>query len=276
MKRMETEPKPDNVEVEIAPKTEKLFGRSTLINRIDDGDEIGIGGSLLSQTLETKMRVDEERLAPLLADVQHRIDTLPPEQIAPWLEQAKVAVDAATFVKLWSITLALNKVTEENPDRALQRRRQYDLAAEGANPSIDEFLLSNTAECAEMAAFAQVAMQKSGVSSKLVNGSVLLDKNWEYGEEHSYNYIDVDGRPYIYDPANPIPTGWEDDQPRVLPRIMSAPADFLANIRNPSQKCFIECTDVYGNKPVYYGVNDGASVFNVMSSEPTAETSSES
>jgi len=257
----------NGTEAEPRKNIEQLFGSNLLIETIEDGDEIGVGGSIFSDDLNYFLKVDSAPLQPYIDEIKGRIDGNSHEQLKPWLDSQKMNVEPKLFACLWSISATLSKLTSENVDRKQSRLNRYHNNSPDGTANLSQFLTENEAECAEIATFSQLAMQELGLKSYFMSGDLLGDLDEEFSESHSFNLVvdEESGQTFIFDPTNPVPVDWGDKYPSVLPTIFEAPESFIDDIRNAQDQLFMECKNIYGGKNWLYGVNNHTNVRNVIS-----------
>ncbi len=174
-------------------------------------------------------------------------------KLKQWLGSQRIEIDEKLFATLFAFTKKFEEKYPDNPDRAEARRKLY--GEKSKEVKLSDIFNANAAECAEIAALAQVYLQQEGVPSTYFSGDVLWNKDEEFSEEHSFIIIRQGDKVYIYDPANPTNT-----TSGKFPSIYTAEANFDEEIAK-RQKRFVTAKNLLSKKVAFFGTNDGTNVW---------------
>jgi len=229
-------------------KVKQLFGHCFEISKFDEGDRIPVGGkSIFSTETNTQINGDFENLKQFLGEAHELAGKYNLVMLNKWLNSQGIEIDEKLLSKLFAFTKKLEEKYPDNPEKAETRRKFYN--EKGKEVKLSELFSTNTAECAEIAALAQVYLQQEGVPSTYFSGDVLWDKYKEFSEKHSFIIIRQKDRVYIYDPANPTNT-----TSGKFPSIYTTEANFDEEMAK-RHKRFVTAKNLLNNKEAFYGTN---------------------
>ena len=240
-------------------KIEKLFGHCFEIKKFENNDLIPVGGEhIFSSEVDVKIIGDFDSMDKFFQGIHKFISSVDREEVKDYLEKQKLDIDEELFIPLYTITKALEKKllppqTEEERQERERKREELYKKYKNKNIKLSRIVNEKIAECAEIAALAQYALQKENISSSYFSGDLLRSKKQEFSEKHTFIVIHHKGRIYIYDPANPINTTGG-----LFPNINIVEANFDEEMRK-GQKRFVTAKNILrkqGVKDVYYGVNN--------------------
>ena len=232
-------------------KIEKLFDHCFEIKKIEEGDKIPVGGeSLMSSETNVYVIADFEKLNDFLQSTHTLAEGYNLSKIKDQLVAQGVEITPKTFAELIAFSRSYNEEYPANPEGAALRKKLY----EEKEVKISDVFASNSAECAEIAALAQVYLQQAGVDSLFFSGEVLWKKDDEFAEAHSFIILKDKGKTYIYDPANPlsIPNG-------KFPSLYTIEKDFDTEVRT-GQKRFVTAENIGTKNEAYFGVGSNTNV----------------
>lgn len=149
------------------------------------------------------------------------------------------------------------------PEHAVNRSDMYEIfKASRCGGKDNPMLLSEAfnkkiAACVECSLLAQIYLQHCGIESKLCCGNMFNEPNPNIelgGGAHAYLVVRLNGREYIYDPANPM---FDEKSKPIIPRIMSfarvpfkdrvAFKDLLnKSVADGGGFAYVEASDIYG------------------------------
>jgi len=239
-------------------KTDKLLGRSLKISSIEDGDAIPVGGGILSNEVDTMMVCDFGELAEFYEKVDGGVEQLTDktrqEKLKQWLKENDTNIDPELFAQLTAFNQVYKHEFVQNASEVKIQRKDLYVNDNEKEATLSEVLHKSSPKCAEIVALAQYFLQQEGVSSSYIVGDILCNKESDFSEDHSYLIIEDDGKEYIYDPSNPLPS-----ESGPMPNVLRTEVDFEEEITK-GEKCLVRAKNILIDNEVYYGVNDGTNI----------------
>ncbi len=237
-------------------KTEKIkqfFGHCFEIQRIEEGDQIPVGGeNILSDEVNIKVSADFENFKQIFTEAHELANKQNFPKLKEYLNSQGMEIDEKLFASLYAFTKKIEEKYPDNYKKAETRRKLY--VEKNKEIKLSDVFGSNSAECAEIAILAQGYLQQEDISSTYFSGEVLWDRDSEYSEAHSFIIIRQGDKVYIYDPANP--TNTVDGK---NPSIYATETKFDEEIAK-GQKKFVTSKNLLTKKEAYYGVSNGTNV----------------
>lgn len=241
------------LEVKKEEKIKKLFGHCFEIQKIEEGDQIPVGGeNFLSDEVDFKVVADFENFKQIFLETHELANRQNLPKLKEYLNSQGMEIDEKLFANLYAFTKEIEKKYPDNPNKSTTRLKLY--GEKGKEVKLSDIFSSNSAECAEIAALAQGYLQQEDVSSTYFSGEVLWDRDFEYSEAHSFIVIRQKDKVYIYDPTNPINTTAGKN-----PSIYTTEANFDEEMAK-GQKRFVTVRNIISKKEAFYGVNNGTNV----------------
>ncbi len=232
----------------------KHFGHCFEISKFEEGDMIPVGGkSIFSQEANIKVRADFSEFSDTLKETHELANSYNVDKLHEWLRSNSFEIDAKLFATLFAFTKKLAEKYPDNPARAETRRKLYHEAGDAI--TLHDVFSAHSAECAEIAALAQVYLQQAGVPSTYFSGDVLWKRDREQSSEHSFIVIRQEDVTYIYDPANPVNT-----TSGLFPSIATTKISFDTEVAK-NKKVFVTATNLISKKEAFYGTNNGTNVW---------------
>ena len=240
-------------------KIEKLFGHCFEIKKFENNDLIPVGGEhIFSSEADIKIIGDFDSMDKFFQEIHKFSSLVDRKRVKDYLEKQNLDIDEELFIPLYTITKALEKKlpppqTEEERQERERKREELYKKYKNKEIKLSRIVNEKIAECAEISALAQYALQKENISSSYFSGDLLRSKEQEFSEKHTFIVIRHKGRIYIYDPANPINTTGG-----LFPNINIVEVNFDEEMRK-GQKRFVTAKNILkerGVKDVYYGVNN--------------------
>jgi len=232
----------------------RYFGKSFEIPHIERDSYIPVGGTnQLTDEIDVKAFVDGNGLESLVQEMRDTAPKYDRTKLKAWLESGHIDVDENLFATLYAFTNVYNQRVGFKSD-STKRSEIYH----NGSPKLSDVVLGNAAECAEIAAVAQLYLQEEGIDSTYFSGEVLWNKEWEFAEAHTFVPLKFNGQEYIFDPANPHKTSSTDGTEMLMPRIQK-----VENFRDKvgqGKKAYVETTSVLNQSPAWYGVGNGTNV----------------
>lgn len=234
-------------------KIEKLFGHCFEISKLDDNDQLPIGGeSFFSDEVNKKITCDFKSMDKFFQAIHDYASSLDREEMKKYLEKNKLNVDEELFIPLFTITKALEKKLpppKDDSEAAEIDKRRKELVFGKDSIKLSDIVNQKCAQCAEIAGLSQYALQNEKIDLSYFSGEIMKNKNWEGSDAHSFNVIHHKGKTYIFDPTNPI-----DTTSGLFPNINIVEVDFDAEVRK-GRKHFVTAKNIVTQKETYYGVN---------------------
>lgn len=154
-------------------------------------------------------------------------------------------------------------IAETFPDLACRDGRRQSFYAKNQNANLSELFDKNLFQCAEYATIAQLYLQSVDVDSEYVGGEILVNQNWEFGEQHSFVIIHENDIDYVFDPAN----NNAGAQPNISIIELSPEqkVKIQAKLLSGQRKsAFFETRDIMTNRKTFYGYGDGRNILEDM------------
>lgn len=234
-------------------KVRQLFGHCFEITRLEEGDQIPVGGeSIFSGETSIKVIGDFESFKEFFKQIDEIAGKYDLPKLKEWLVSQGIEIDENLFAKLLAFTKKFEKQYPHNTEREQSRKKLYKEQA--GKLKLSDIFQENSAECAEIAALAQNYLQLTNTPSTYFSGDVLWNRNKEFSEEHSFIVIRQGDKSYLYDPTNPL-----DTTQGTFPSIYTTEENFDAEVRK-NQKRFVTAKNILSKKEAFYGVNDGTNV----------------
>ena len=232
-------------------KIVKHFDHCFEIAKIEDGDYLPVGGeNCFSDETNIKAHVNVGDFDKFLTGVHKLVDECNLWEFKRWLDSYKIEIDE----KLFSILFVFTREFEKNyPSKRAEKTRK-ELYTDGY-VALGDICSIGVHECAEIAAVAQMCLQREGISSTYFSGEVLWNKDIESSEPHSFIIIRDKGKVYIYDPANPIYSQAGES----FPAIYTTKTDFDKEMAK-KEKRLVTAKRMIVNKEAFYGVGDGTNI----------------
>jgi hypothetical protein len=234
-------------------KIKKLFGHCFEISKFEGGDQIPVGGeSVFSSETNITVEGDFKNFSEFFRETHEALDKINLPKLKEWLSSQGFDLDDNLFAELFAFTKKFEQKYPNNPARAKTRKELY--REKGEQLKLSDIFGANSAECAEIAALAQMYLQQEGVSSSYFSGDVLWEKEDEFSGEHTFIIVRHNGKIYIYDPTNPTET-----TSGKFPSLYTVVADFDIEMAK-GEKRFVTAKNIISKKEAYFGVNNGTNV----------------
>lgn len=179
---------------------------------------------------------------------------------AKLLKQHQVPMSQLLFTHLFVFAKV---IAETFPNLGCNDTSRQSFYAKNPTAKLSELFDKHLFQCAEYAIIAQLYLQSAGVDSEYVGGEYIGNKNWEFGDQHSFVIIHENDIDYVFDPAN--------NNAGAKPNIsivemtpeqkVKIQAKLLAGKRKAA---FFETRDIITNRKTFYGYGDGANVLEDM------------
>ncbi|MBI2139936.1 hypothetical protein HYU14_03360 [Candidatus Woesearchaeota archaeon] len=245
-------------------KSVRRVYRGIWAQHLDTGDELPIGGHILSSALTTRIKLDFDAFDGFLQNYKSpeainanyiKIN----EQMADWfrkLPQKNPDFDLHLFFVCSNVGKKVMDLLSYNPDKPTDGEKRADTLSR--TPKLSA--MKGCSMCAELAAMGQYLMQKvliPSYASSYFSGVTVQDPSGD-PEDHSFIVLwnrETPNKTYIFDIARP-------HSQHQLPRILETDYPFYPGLFKGKENLVVGATDVLDGKRLYYGVG------NRMSPEP--------
>jgi len=179
---------------------------------------------------------------------------------AKLLKQHQVPMSQLLFTHLFVFAKV---IAETFPNLGCNDTSRQSFYAKNPTAKLSELFDKHLFQCAEYAIIAQLYLQSINVDSEYVGGEYIGNKNWEFGDQHSFVIIHEKGMDFVFDPAN----NNSGNTPNISVVEMTPEqkvkiqAKLLAGKRKAA---FFETRDIITNRKTFYGYGDGCNVLEDM------------
>ena len=179
---------------------------------------------------------------------------------AKLLKQQHITMSQLLFTHLFVFAKV---IAETFPNLSCRDNSRQSFYAKNSTAKLSELFDKHLFQCAEYATIAQLYLQSVGVASEYVGGEYIGNKNWEFGEQHSFVIIHENDIDYVFDPAN----NNAGAKPNISVIELSPEQKVKLQARlltNKRKVAFFETRDIITNRKYFYGYGDGANVLEDM------------
>ncbi len=179
---------------------------------------------------------------------------------AKLLKQQNITMSQSLFTHLFVFAKV---IAETFPNLGYKDNKRQSFYAKNTTAKLSELFDKHLFQCAEYATIAQLYLQSVGVDSEYVGGEYIGNKNWEFGEQHSFVIIHENNIDYVFDPAN----NNAGAKPNISIIELSPEQKVKIQARlltNKRKGAFFETRDIITNRKTFYGYGDGANVLEDM------------
>jgi len=240
-------------EAEVETGEFKPLYRGVWADRLKNGQELPIGGTLFGTDLSRKLELDfdsfetgqftEERMREAYEKSK--------DAVADWLKRCGSDIDPYTYFVCFNVQKKVESLLEVNPEieDPVGRNEAY---SEEKPPKISE--LKGKTACGERAALGQYLLQSCGLKSYYVGGVEMQDAKDpdEFATPHSYIVIEQDGNPeetLIFDIARPH-IGQNKES---IARILRTHVPFTYDLLKGKDNLLVAAEDVLQSQRLWFG-----------------------
>lgn len=241
----------------------KINKVSLIASGIDIGDVIPVGGNSLTNEQTKFLKVDkipdelQEAFDSINKIVSNNIEN---PQLLAFLKQYKISMSTLLFAKLLGFTTIIAK---RFPNIACRDGSREAFYSDNPTANLSDLFEKHLFKCAEFAAIAQLYLQSMGVDSEYVGGEYVGDKNWEFGDQHSFVIIHENDIDYVFDPANNNANAMPNIS--VVELTQEQKVMIQSKLLTGKRKvAFFETRDIITNRKSFYGYGDGANILEDM------------
>jgi len=230
--------------------------RGIWAERLVDGQELPLGGSLFSKELTTKLELDlatfDEQLGGLTEENIRKVYEQSKESVKDWLEKIGSDMDPYTYFLCYNVQQKMHKLLEVDPSAPTNSFERQKMYWGQKPPKLSE--LKGKTECAERAAFGQYMLQKAGVESAYVSGITMQDvkDTDEFPENHSFIVLKHPTKPestLIFDIARPR-------SQHNVPRVLETDVPFNYDLLRGKDELLVGATEVLQGGRLWFGVGE--------------------
>ena len=224
--------------------------RGVWADRIKDGDQIPVGGSIFSDELDIIMEVDTEWLKDKTVNfTREKLDELynsdNGQLLKKWVEDNGIKVDPMILHHLLYVQNKMRALLEVGDESVAVARKDLYLSQRRAK--LSEFV--GQSECAEQAVVGKLLLDKIGIKSTFMEG-VHVDSKESDPFDHSFLVLDdLSGEgSLIFDIARPKASvsGY--------PRILRSEKKLDPTVFEGKNNYVVPAVDIYNGSNIYYGV----------------------
>ncbi|MCX6807536.1 MAG: hypothetical protein NTZ80_01880 [Patescibacteria group bacterium] len=230
--------------------------RGIWADRLEDGQELPIGGSLFNKELTIKLELDfmafDEQLESFTEGNIKKVYEQSEESVKKWLKQIGSDIDPYTYFLCYQVqqkTHELLEIDPNTPPNLFERQKMY----RGQKPPKLSELKGKT-YCAERAALGQYLLQKAGAESAYVSGIAMKDvkDTGEFPEDHSFIVLKHPTEPestLIFDIAKP-------HSQNNVPRVLKTDVPFTYELLKNKKELLVGATEVLPGGRFWFGVGE--------------------
>ncbi len=229
--------------------------------RLYEGQELPVGGSLFSQEMTTMLHLDfsefESDAENYTEQTFNEIFQEKKEVFEKWYKQLNCTLEPYLFFALWQVQQKMHSLLEVNPENPYEsdsRGRSELYRRKKSSPHLSEF--KKKSECAERAALGQWLLQRLGIESVYMSGSAMdnAKDSDEFPEPHSWLMVKPSNEAadyLIFDIARP-------KSQHSLPRILQPSVPVSYDLFKERRDGLIESTEVLQDRKFWFGVGEPA------------------
>ena len=230
--------------------------RGIWAERLNNGQELPISGSLFSKELTTKLELDleafNEQLGGFTEENIRKVYEQSKDSLREWLEKVGSDIDPYTYFICYQAQQKVHKLLEvglNTPTSSFERQKMY---WGEKPPKLSE--LKGKSECGERAALGQYLLQKFGAESAYVSGITMQDikDTDEFPENHSFIVLKHPTKPestLIFDIARPR-------SQHNVPRVLETDVPFTYELLQDKEELLVGATEVLQGERLWFGVGD--------------------
>lgn len=246
-----------SVQQELVEEVLPLY-RGVWAEKLDNTQELPIGGSLFGKELTKKLELDfsvfEQQLDGFTEEKIKDIYEQNKNDVKDWLEKVGSNVDPYTYFICYQVQEKMHNLLEVDPSNTDVFEREKMYQKQGV---IKLSELKGKTACAERAALGQYLFQKISFKSSYVSGITMNDveDDDEFPENHSFIVLKHPSRldsSLIFDIARP-------HSQSNIPRVLETDVSFNYGLLKDQKDLLVGSTDVFqGIKGVrrWFGVGD--------------------
>ena len=237
-------------------KLRKINEVSLTATDINIGDTIKVGSTanLTIDKIPEALQKAFEKMREIVKRQANNTDN------AKLLKQQNITMSQSLFTHLFVFAKV---IAETFPNLGCKDNKRQSFYAKNTTAKLSELFDKHLFQCAEYATIVQLYLQSVGVDSEYVGGEYIGNKNWEFGEQHSFIIIHENNIDYVFDPANN--NAGAKPNISIIELSPEQKVKIQARLLTNKRKCaFFETRDIITNRKTFYGYGDGANVLEDM------------
>lgn len=245
---------------------EPLYHHCYRADNLKAGDRLPVGGSIFCDKCDSFLKLDSDEFYDFFQKTTKNAQRFANPQLKKWLENLNTDFDVNLFANLHAFNGVFQKMY---PDASAAFDKRIEFYAQKPYRKLTEALDNKVMACAEIAALAQIYLQKSGVDSRYFSGEMMAGRKDEFADDHSFVTFEVCGKKYVFDAARPLQSEnvyfpnineikMSAEQLEQFEQRIHPPKDADENSR---YSAFMETENILTKQKTYYGVNDHLCVF---------------
>lgn len=237
-------------------ETMRSIHRGIWAERLDNDQELPIGGSLFSKELTTKLELDfatfNEHISGVTEENFKKLYEQNKDSVIAWLEKVGSDIEPYTYFICSLVQNKIHQLLEVDlnvPTNSFERQKMYW----GQKPPKLSELIGKS-ECGERAALGQYLLQKAGAESVYVSGITMQDvkDTDEFPEDHSFIVLKHPTKPestLIFDIARPR-------SQHNVPRVLETDVPFTYELLQDKKELLVGATEVLQGGRLWFGVGE--------------------
>jgi len=232
----------------------KSIHRGVWAEKLSNGQELPLGGSLFSKELTTKLELDFEVFEDQLSNfIEQNIRTVyeqNKQSVIYWLKKVGSDIDPYTYFVCYQVQQKIHELLEVDPNNPnlFEREKMY---RSDKPPKLSE--LKGKTACGERAAMGQYLLQKAGIESAYVSGITMQEvaDTDEFPKDHSFIVLKNPTEPnatLILDVARPIS--------QHVPRVLKTDVPFTYELLRDKDELLVGATEVLQGGRLWFGVGE--------------------
>lgn len=230
--------------------------RGIWAERLLDGQEFPLGGSLFSKKLTTKLELDfaafDEQVSGFTEENIKAVYEQNKDSVIGWLKEIGSDIDPYTYFLCYQTQQKMHKLLEVDPNAPTNSFERQKMYLGQKPPKLSE--LKSKTECAERAALGQYLLQRAGVESAYVSGITMQDTKDtdEFPEDHSFIVLKHPTKPkstLIFDISRPR-------SEHNVPRILETDVPFNYELLKNREELLVGATEVLQGGRLWFGVGE--------------------
>jgi hypothetical protein len=239
----------------------KSIYRGIWAEKLKDGQELSMGGSLFNEKLSKKIELDfssfEEDINGFTEEKIKESYEKNKDKVIGWLNRVGSDIDPYTYYHCYQIQQKTEKLLEINLEDSIEKRegKREEVYNEKKIPKLSE--LKGKPMCTEIAALGQYLLQKININSIYVGGITMIDgkSKDEFPEDHSFIVLKDPNKKevtLIFDIARP-----RIAESSRMPRILETEIPFNYELLKDEENLIVGATEVLQRKrKLWFGVGD--------------------
>lgn len=231
---------------------QKIY-RGIWADTLKGNDELPVGGSIFSEELTTKLKLDFENINEQIKNYETPKKIFEAyknneKEIQEWMKTYNTKIDPLLYFTLNNVQLKTQEILKTNNKTKIDPIKRFEIYRK-ENAKLTDLI--GNAMCAEHAALGQYLLQNTlpeKCSSAYMSG-VFANEKLNYLLDHSFIVLnDANNETYIFDIANPMPT-------TNLPVVYKTNIDFNKDLFKKTNNRLVEAREIFEKKvKKYFGV----------------------